>query len=105
MNHSGLRSGFRQRSLEHVLADCAVSIVVEKSSNVGMIRIGQRLGKDRLEHYIHAFGFGAPSGVELPGESRGILRPAEGWGPTTLASISFGQEIGVTPLLFLSRTA
>ena len=72
--------------------------VVEKSSNVGMIRIGQRLGKDRMEHYIHAFGFGAPSGVELPGESRGILRPAEGWGPPTLASISFGQEIGVTPL-------
>ena len=72
--------------------------VVEKSSNVGMIRIGQRLGKDRLEHYVHAFGFGAPSGVELPGESRGILRPAERWGPVTLASISFGQEIGVTPL-------
>ncbi len=72
--------------------------VVEKSSNVGMIRIGQRLGKDRLEHYVHAFGFGAPSGVELPGESRGILRPAERWGPATLASISFGQEIGVTPL-------
>ena len=72
--------------------------VVEKSSNVGMIRIGQRLGKDRLEHYVHAFGFGAPSGVELPGESRGILRPAERWGPVTLASVSFGQEIGVTPL-------
>ena len=72
--------------------------VVQKSSNVGMIRIGQRLGKDRLEHYVHAFGFGAPSGVELPGESRGILRPAERWGPATLASISFGQEIGVTPL-------
>ncbi|GMR22459.1 MAG: penicillin-binding protein [Acidobacteriota bacterium] len=72
--------------------------VVEKSSNVGMIRIGQRLGKDRLEHYVHAFGFGAPSGIELPGESRGILRAASRWGPVTLASISFGQEIGVTAL-------
>lgn len=72
--------------------------VVEKSSNVGMIRIGQRLGKERLEAYIHAFGFGALSGIELPGESRGILRPSDAWGPVTLASISFGQEIGVTPL-------
>ena len=72
--------------------------VVEQSSNVGMIRIGQRLGKDRLEDYVHAFGFGAPSGVELPGESRGILRPSAEWGQVTLASISFGQEIGVTPL-------
>ena len=76
--------------------------VVEKSSNVGMIRIGQRLGKDRLEHYVHAFGFGSPSGVELPGESRGLLRPAAHWGPGTLASISFGQEIGVTALQMLT---
>ncbi len=72
--------------------------VVEQSSNVGMIRIGQRLGKDRLEAYVHAFGFGATSGIELPGESRGILAPSVEWGPATLASISFGQEIGVTPL-------
>ena len=76
--------------------------VFEKSSNVGMIRIGQRLGKERLEHYIHAFGFGEASGVELPGESRGLLRPASHWGPVTLASISFGQEIGVTPLQMVS---
>jgi len=72
--------------------------VVEKSSNVGMIRIGQRLGKERLEKYIHAFGFGEPSGIELPAESRGLLRSSDHWGPVTLASISFGQEIGVTPL-------
>lgn len=72
--------------------------VVEQSSNVGMIRIGQRLGRDRLGDYIRAFGFGALSGIELPGESRGILRSSDTWGPVTLASISFGQEIGVTPL-------
>jgi cell division protein FtsI (penicillin-binding protein 3) len=72
--------------------------VVAQSSNVGMIRIGQRLGKTRLEAYVRAFGFGEPTGVELPGESRGILRPAERWGPVTAASISFGQEVSVTPL-------
>ena len=72
--------------------------VLEKSSNVGMIRVGQRLGKERLERYIRAFGFGETTGVELRGESRGILRASGSWGPVTLASISFGQEIAVTPL-------
>ncbi len=72
--------------------------VVSRSSNVGMIRIGQRLGKSRLEAYVKAFGFGEPTGVELPAESRGILRSAERWGPVTSASISFGQEVSVTPL-------
>ena len=72
--------------------------VLEKSSNVGMIRVGQRLGKKRLERYIRAFGFGETTGIELRGESRGILRPSSSWGPVTLASISFGQEIAVTPL-------
>ncbi|HSF17777.1 MAG TPA: penicillin-binding transpeptidase domain-containing protein [Vicinamibacteria bacterium] len=72
--------------------------VIEKSSNIGMIRIGQRLGKERFESYIRAFGFGEPTGVELPAESRGILRPASRWGAASLASIAFGQEISVTPL-------
>ncbi len=72
--------------------------VLQFSSNVGMIRISQRLGKERMERYIHAFGFGEPTRIDLPSESRGILRPATRWGARTLASIAFGQEIGVTPL-------
>ena len=72
--------------------------VMQFSSNVGMIRISQRLGKERMEQYVHAFGFGEPTEVNLPAESRGILRPAAGWSSRTLASIAFGQEIGVTPL-------
>ena len=72
--------------------------VVTQSSNIGMIRIGQRLGKSRLEAYVKAFGFGELTGVELPGESRGILRSADRWGPSTAASIAFGQEVSVTPL-------
>ena len=78
--------------------------VVEQSSNVGMIRIGQRLGKERFEKYIRAFGFGETTGIELPAESRGILRPSKTWGPVTLASMSFGQEIGVTPLQMVTAT-
>jgi cell division protein FtsI (penicillin-binding protein 3) len=72
--------------------------VVTRSSNIGMIRIGQRLGKTRLEAYVKAFGFGEATGVELPAESRGILSPAERWGASTSASIAFGQEVSVTPL-------
>ena len=72
--------------------------VIERSSNVGMIRIGQRLGPERLEAYVRAFGFGEPTGVGLSAESRGILRDVSEWWPVTLAAISFGQEIAVTPL-------
>jgi cell division protein FtsI (penicillin-binding protein 3) len=72
--------------------------VVALSSNVGMIRIGQRLGPSRLEAYVKAFGFGESTGVELPAESRGILRPSQRWGPSSSASIAFGQEVSVTPL-------
>jgi len=78
--------------------------VVELSSNVGMIRISQRLGKKRMGEYIRNFGFGELTNVELRGESRGILRPASRWGPRTLASIAFGQEIGVTPLQMITAT-
>ena len=72
--------------------------VLEKSSNVGMIRIGQRLGAERMERYLRAFGFGEVTGVGLAAESRGILRDVSEWREMTLASISFGQEIAVTPL-------
>jgi cell division protein FtsI (penicillin-binding protein 3) len=76
--------------------------VLEQSSNIGMIRIAQRLGKERLERYVRAFGFGETTGVNLPAESRGLLRSASDWGPRTVASIAFGQEIGVTPLQMVS---
>ncbi len=71
---------------------------VEKSSDVGMIRVAQRLGRANFARYVHAFGFGAPTGVELPGESAGLLRPQERWSALSLPSMSFGQEIGVTGL-------
>jgi cell division protein FtsI (penicillin-binding protein 3) len=76
--------------------------VVQRSSNVGMIRIGQRLGKERLEAYIRAFGFGEPTGIELPAESRGILRPSSSWGPISAASIAFGQEVSVTAIQMIA---
>jgi cell division protein FtsI (penicillin-binding protein 3) len=71
---------------------------VEKSSDIGMIRVAQRLGRDNFARYVRGFGFGAPTGVELPGESAGLFRPTSKWSALSLPSLSFGQEIGVTHL-------
>jgi cell division protein FtsI (penicillin-binding protein 3) len=70
--------------------------VLKKSSNVGAIKIGMQVGQDHLYDYVRRFGFGQKTGVPLPGESRGRLRPLKIWGKTSLASISMGQEISVT---------
>ncbi len=69
---------------------------VAKSSDIGMIRIAQRLGRDNFARYVRDFGFGAATGVDLPGESAGLLRPLGRWSALSLPSLSFGQEVGVT---------
>lgn len=75
-----------------------VSGILAKSSNVGAIKIGMRLGDDRFYKYIRAFGFGQPTGIELPDETRGITEPPIRWSKVSIAAISMGQEIGITPL-------
>jgi cell division protein FtsI (penicillin-binding protein 3) len=72
--------------------------VIEKSSNVGAIKVGQRLGKDRLYEYLTRFGLGSRTGVDFPGEALGLLRPPQQWSEVSLASLSIGQELAVTPL-------
>jgi cell division protein FtsI/penicillin-binding protein 2 len=72
--------------------------VIAKSSNVGAIRAALIIGGDRLYHTIVGFGFGRPTGIDLPGESAGILHPLERWGALTKAYVAFGQGISVTPL-------
>jgi cell division protein FtsI (penicillin-binding protein 3) len=71
--------------------------VIQKSSNIGAAKVGLSLGADRLYPYIKNFGFGRPTGVDMPGESSGVLR-APKWAPIELANISFGQGISVTAL-------
>src|SRR5229473_4617477 len=70
--------------------------VLQNSSNVGSIKVGMMLGKERYYKYITAFGFGAPTNLGLPGESRGQLRPPGQWSGLSLATMSIGQEISVT---------
>jgi cell division protein FtsI (penicillin-binding protein 3) len=76
----------------------SVSDVLAESSDVGSIKIALRLGEDRFYKYIHAFGFGQPTGIELPGETRGLTKPVSRWSKVSIAAISIGQEIGITPL-------
>jgi len=79
--------------------------VLQYSSNVGAIKIGLALGRDRYYKHIQAFGFGSPTGVGLPGESRGQLRAPQRWSGLSLASMSIGQEVSVTALQMLAAFA
>ena len=72
--------------------------VVSNSSNVGVIKLGQRLGPERLHDYVTRFGFGKPTGLELPAEVGGILRPLKKWKSGSAPSISMGHEVAVTSL-------
>ena len=76
----------------------SVTEVMANSSNVGAIKLGMRLGANRLHDYVRRFGFGTATGIELPGEIDGLVRPAKVWRDGSVASISMGQEIGATPL-------
>ncbi|HEU4594133.1 MAG TPA: penicillin-binding protein [Pyrinomonadaceae bacterium] len=69
-----------------------------KSSNVAAIKLGMRVGNERMYDYMRRFGFGARTGVELTGETAGLLRKVEKWHPSSIGSLAIGQEIGVTPL-------
>lgn len=79
--------------------------VIANSSNVGTIMVGQALGAEALDRYTRAFGYGAKTGLELPGEARGILRELDQWSGLSTASISIGQELAATPLQVALMTA
>jgi len=83
----------------------SVSDIVKFSSNIGAAKLGKRLEREKLYQYIRAFGFGAQTNIDLPGESAGILRPADRWFEIDLANISFGQGIGVTSLQLATAMA
>jgi cell division protein FtsI (penicillin-binding protein 3) len=72
--------------------------VLAKSSNVGTIKIALRLGEERYYKYIRAFGFGQQTGIELPGETRGLTKTPSRWSKVSIAAISIGQEIGISPI-------
>ncbi len=76
--------------------------VIERSSNIGTAKVADKIGRDKLYYYSKLFGFGSLTGIGLPGETQGLLRQTKDWSSISLGRISFGQEIGVTPLQILN---
>lgn len=75
-----------------------IAEALAKSSNVAAIKLGLRVGDVTMHEFITRFGFGSRTGIELPGETPGLLRPVTRWQASSIGSIAIGQEIGVTPL-------
>ena len=94
------RSGSRSvtEAKNHNYGVLSFTDVIVKSSNVGAIKIGLGVGNERLGRYVKRFGFGERLSGDLPGEARGMLSDPSRWSVSTLASVSMGYEIGVTPL-------
>jgi cell division protein FtsI/penicillin-binding protein 2 len=85
-------------SHSHATETMTVREIIEQSSNVGTIKIGLEIGGKKLDKWVRRFGFGAPTGLDFPGESPGIVLPRKFWSGTTIATIPIGQGVAVTPL-------
>ncbi|MDT5262060.1 MAG: hypothetical protein QOC61_1064, partial [Acidobacteriota bacterium] len=83
---------------DHARGSLTATEALAKSSNVAAIKLGMKLGNERLYDYIRRFGFGSKTGVELPGETAGLVRNVSKWEPGSIGSIPIGQEVGVTPV-------
>jgi len=87
---------------DHAPIDWTVTGILAKSSNVGTIMLAREVGDERLEEYMRAFGLGSTTGVELPGESAGILQDSADWTASRAANIPIGQGVSVTALQMAS---
>ena len=97
--HQGAwRIGGRTVHDVHGYDTLTVREIIQNSSNIGAAQIGLKTGRKKLYRNLVRFGFGRPTGIHLPGEQAGILRPLSRWSEYSVVSISFGQEIAATPL-------
>jgi cell division protein FtsI (penicillin-binding protein 3) len=86
----------------HPFGILSVRDVLANSSDVGSIKVAMRLGAPKFYDVIHSFGIGQLTGIELPGENRGILRPVDNWIASSIGSVAIGQEVSVTPVQIIS---
>ncbi|MGF1508507.1 MAG: penicillin-binding transpeptidase domain-containing protein [Myxococcota bacterium] len=86
------------RDADHRYGELSIEDVLAKSSNICMAKLGMELGAVRLHRWLSAFGLGKVTGIELPGEVDGLMRPPSAWQSIDLANVAFGQGIAVTPL-------
>ncbi|HDZ84114.1 MAG TPA: penicillin-binding protein 2, partial [Nitrospirae bacterium] len=89
----------------HKMGILNFSEVIQRSSNVGSVKIGFRLGEEKYYDYLKRFGFGDKTGIDFPGEASGILRETDEWSGISLAELSIGQEIGATPMQIIRAFA
>jgi cell division protein FtsI (penicillin-binding protein 3) len=82
-----------------------VATALARSSDVAAVKLALKVGPDRFYQYIRSFGFGTRSGIELPGETRGLLRPPKRWSGSSIGSIAIGQEVAVTPLQLVTMVS
>jgi len=87
------------------LGKITVQYALERSSDVGAAKMALKLGPNKFYHYMKAYGFGERSGIELPSETRGLLRPPNRWGSTSILSLAIGQEVGVTPIQLVTMVS
>jgi len=80
----------------------SVADILKLSSNIGSVKIAQKMGKEKFYEYIRNFGFGAKTGIDLPGEAVGLLRPVQKWTKVDTATIAFGQGISVTAIQLIT---
>jgi cell division protein FtsI (penicillin-binding protein 3) len=96
--------GIRIRDSHHV-GVVTLDKAYAESSDVGAVKMGLRLGPDRFYKYIRDYGFGQQTGIELPGETKGLVKPPARWSAASIGSMSIGQEVGVTPLQIVSMVS
>jgi cell division protein FtsI (penicillin-binding protein 3) len=97
-------NGLRIHDL-HKLGTVSMVEAFAKSSDVAAVKTGLKLGDDRFYKYIRGYGFGQQTGIELPGETRGMTKPPARWSKVSIGAMSIGQEIGVTPLQVVSMVS
>ncbi|WP_373652524.1 peptidoglycan D,D-transpeptidase FtsI family protein [Schlesneria sp. DSM 10557] len=96
------RMGRRVLHDHHRYGPLSLTDVLVKSSNIGMAKIGEQMGNERLYDAARIFGFGRKTGIELPGELPGILRPLNEWTTYSTGSIPMGHELATTPLQLIT---
>jgi cell division protein FtsI (penicillin-binding protein 3) len=83
----------------------SVPDILKYSSNIGAAKIAQKMGKEKFHDYIERFGFGVKTGIDLPGESAGLVRPVKNWVPVDTAMIGFGQGVSVTAIQLIAAVS
>ena len=89
----------------HKMGVMTIAEAYAHSSDVAAVKTGMKLGDVRFDEYIRSFGFGSQTGIELPGESRGLKKPVNRWSKVSIGAMSMGQEVGVTAVQIVSMVS